>query len=227
MVIHITYLLAGATESKLNPIAPDEAVGEISLDDMGKPFNAMSVRVHFYAKVPEIGTKIYLHPAPKQEPLTDELRNFLNGSGPHEGWLLASTQDLAKGIAKRCYPDVPQFQVLGDLAGVISQIDNMTTGMERKAGAAPSEVISVEASLRFQLDSAKAQIADLEDDMRRLRAQPMPACAAQPAREPSKRPVNCGTTHCSCIECVEEPESEPAGIQPINQMVRELGSTCL
>ena len=47
-------------------------------------------------------------------------------------WLLKSTQELAVSVAKRCYPDVPQFEVLNDLAGVISQIDNMTTGMERK-----------------------------------------------------------------------------------------------
>lgn len=48
-------------------------------------------------------------------------------------WLLTSTQELAKSIARRCYPDVPQFEVLDDLVGVISQIDNMVTGMERKA----------------------------------------------------------------------------------------------
>lgn len=48
-------------------------------------------------------------------------------------WLLSSTQELAKHIARRCYPEVPQFEVLSDLAGVISQIDNMITGMERKA----------------------------------------------------------------------------------------------
>lgn len=47
-------------------------------------------------------------------------------------WLLKTTQDFACHIAKRCYPEVPQWQVLDDLAGVISQIDNMTTGMERK-----------------------------------------------------------------------------------------------
>lgn len=47
-------------------------------------------------------------------------------------WLLSSTQDLAKHIARRCYPEVPQFEVLSDLAGVISQIDHMTTGMERR-----------------------------------------------------------------------------------------------
>ncbi len=54
---------------------------------------------------------------------------------PHEqpDWLLKTTQDLANCIRRRCFPDVPQFQVMGDLAGVISQIGNMTTGMERKA----------------------------------------------------------------------------------------------
>jgi len=36
------------------------------------------------------------------------------------------------------------------------------------------------------------------------------AAPQPPANEPEKRPVNCGTTHCSCIECVVEPASEPA-----------------
>lgn len=48
-------------------------------------------------------------------------------------WLLKTTQDLANSIRRRCFPEVPQFQVLDDLAGVISQIDNMTCGMERKS----------------------------------------------------------------------------------------------
>lgn len=52
---------------------------------------------------------------------------------PQPDWLLKTTQDLAHSIRRRCFPEVPQFEVLDDLAGVISQIDNMTTGMERKA----------------------------------------------------------------------------------------------
>ena len=47
-------------------------------------------------------------------------------------WLLKSTQALCLGLAKRVYPEVTGFQVLDDLAGVISQIDNITCGMERK-----------------------------------------------------------------------------------------------
>ena len=54
-------------------------------------------------------------------------------------WLLKTTQDLANSIRRRCYPEVPQFEVLDDLAGVISQIDNMTTGMERKAAPQPAQ----------------------------------------------------------------------------------------
>jgi hypothetical protein len=47
-------------------------------------------------------------------------------------WLLESTKTLAKSMAKKFYPEVPQWQCLDDLAGVISQIDNMTTGLMRK-----------------------------------------------------------------------------------------------
>jgi hypothetical protein len=49
-----------------------------------------------------------------------------------EPWLLKSTQELAKAMAKEFYPEVTQWKVLDDLAGVISQIDNMTTGLIRK-----------------------------------------------------------------------------------------------
>ena len=45
---------------------------------------------------------------------------------------LRYAEQLASSIAKRCYPDVPQFRPLsGDLFGLLMQIDNMTTGMVR------------------------------------------------------------------------------------------------
>jgi len=34
-------------------------VGEIVIEDMGRPFNAKQVRVHFYDKVPKPGTQIF------------------------------------------------------------------------------------------------------------------------------------------------------------------------
>jgi len=50
-----------------------EPVAEIQAEDMGKPFNAIRVTVHFYAEVPAVGTKLYKAP-PKREwvGLTDE-----------------------------------------------------------------------------------------------------------------------------------------------------------
>ena len=47
-------------------------------------------------------------------------------------WLLKTTQDLARAIARDNFPDVPQWEVFDDLPGVISEIDNMVCGMERK-----------------------------------------------------------------------------------------------
>ena len=47
-------------------------------------------------------------------------------------WLLETTKELAKAIHRDNYPDVPQWEVFNDLPGVISQIDNMVCGMERK-----------------------------------------------------------------------------------------------
>lgn len=44
---------------------------------------------------------------------------------------LGYAQRLAKSIASKEYPEVTQFEVLDDLMGVLSQIDNMTCGMTR------------------------------------------------------------------------------------------------
>ncbi len=64
-----------------------------------------------------IGTKLYAKPTPPvREP----------------DWLLETTKELAKAIHRDNYPDVPQWEVFNDLPGVISQIDNMVCGMERK-----------------------------------------------------------------------------------------------
>ena len=54
-----------------------------------------------------------------------------------EPWLLESTQTLAKTLAREFYPEVTQWECLNDLAGVISQIDNMTTGLMRKTEQEP------------------------------------------------------------------------------------------
>lgn len=54
-----------------------------------------------------------------------------------EPWLLESTQTLAKTLAREFYPEVTQWKCLNDLAGVISQIDNMTTGLMRKPKQEP------------------------------------------------------------------------------------------
>jgi hypothetical protein len=49
-----------------------EPVAEIQAEDMGKPFNAIRVTVHFYAEVPAVGTKLYTAPPKQWVGLTDE-----------------------------------------------------------------------------------------------------------------------------------------------------------
>jgi hypothetical protein len=39
---------------------------------------------------------------------------------------------LATSLANKHWPEIPQWKPLPDLYGVISQIDNMSTGMTRK-----------------------------------------------------------------------------------------------
>lgn len=71
--------------------------------------------------------------------------------------------DLAKAIhAKHYRDDSPQWQVLPDIRGVISQIDNMTAGMVRRATPpAPANAIAiVQATLE-----AAAVITGVEIDL--------------------------------------------------------------
>lgn len=48
-----------------------QPVGEIQIEDMGRPFNAMRVTIHFYKEVPPVGTRIYTT-TPKRNPLSPE-----------------------------------------------------------------------------------------------------------------------------------------------------------
>ncbi len=61
----------------------------------------------------------------------------LEAQPEQEPWLLETTQTLAKHMAREFYPEVTQWQCLDNLAGVISQIDNMTTGLMRKPEQEP------------------------------------------------------------------------------------------
>ena len=51
--------------------------------------------------------------------------------------LLETTQNLARYMARNFYPESPQFEVLDSVGGVISQIDNMVTGLQRAAPQPP------------------------------------------------------------------------------------------
>src|SRR5687767_13654609 len=57
---------------------------------------------------------------------------------------LRYAHSLAVSLAARHYPDRPPFEPLPDLLGLLTQIDNMTTGLERKRGetGTPDENIS-------------------------------------------------------------------------------------
>jgi hypothetical protein len=49
--------------------------------------------------------------------------------------------ELAVSLAKKHYPEAPHFQPLPDLLGVITQIDNMTTGLCRAPAPIPSACV--------------------------------------------------------------------------------------
>lgn len=52
--------------------AQQEPVGEITAEDMGRPFNAIRINTHFYKEIPPVGTKLYTTPQPPAQPLTDD-----------------------------------------------------------------------------------------------------------------------------------------------------------
>jgi len=99
---------------------------------------------------------------PKSEPAHDDL-TIAYMSGFHDGktakagpvqeptWLLETTKALAKSMAKTFYPEVPQWQCLDDLAGVISQIDNMTTGLMREPEPVQEPVKFLADGTRFKV----------------------------------------------------------------------------
>ena len=74
------------------------------------------------------GSKLYLHPAPIPE-----------GMVLVPVWVLKTAQNLANHMAKKFYPEVAGFGVFDDLAGVISQIDNMVCGIPTEAMIAAYE----------------------------------------------------------------------------------------
>lgn len=67
-----------------------------------------------------------------QHQMKSSVDKAVNAMSQPEPWLLESTQTLAKTLAREFYPEVTQWECLNDLAGVISQIDHMTTGLMRK-----------------------------------------------------------------------------------------------
>lgn len=117
--------------------------------------------------------------------IIDEVLAALAQKEVQPDWLLKSTQDLAMSIAKRCYPEVPQFEVLDDLAGVISQLDNMMVGMVKKEAQQEPYGYCVyfptEQRQEFcnDLDELCEDLTNLEHEITPLYAQPTRAVLEQ------------------------------------------------
>lgn len=63
--------------------------------------------------------------------MTDQSPPCSSHPAAQHAHLLKTAQDLASHIAKRCYPEVTQWQVLDDLAGVISQIGELESQLSK------------------------------------------------------------------------------------------------
>jgi len=66
---------------------------------------------------------------------------------------------LACSVGDRCYPDVPQWRPLPDLEGVISQLDNMATGLVRADPPMGWRVARVDPTPQMM---QAAQVADMD-----------------------------------------------------------------
>ena len=83
---------------------------------------------------------LYEHPAPQPAvPLN------LAGETPYEHAHRWATE-LAVSMARKFYPEVTQWKPLPDLVGVITQIDNMSTGLVRAPGVDVARQSTGEAS---------------------------------------------------------------------------------
>jgi len=58
-------------------------------------------------------------------------------------WVLKEAQDLAAFMARKFYQEVTQFEILDDMAGVISQMSNMATGLQRVTATQTPKMWSV------------------------------------------------------------------------------------
>jgi hypothetical protein len=58
----IRYQWRASTALYTHPALTQEPIAEIVAEDMGKPFNAIQVRTHFYKQVPPVGTRLYAAP---------------------------------------------------------------------------------------------------------------------------------------------------------------------
>jgi len=100
--------------------------------------------------------------------------------------------ELAVSMAKKFYPEVPQFKPLSDLVGVISQIDNMTCGLVRaapepsaQAVREPGDPLHDDAYVRgvavgfVEDDSRRTTLLRIADRMQKLAASPQPEPSAQ------------------------------------------------
>lgn len=98
----------------------------------------------YYKRTPGYCIPLYASPPQRQE--------------DPEPWLLESTQTLAKTLAREFYPEVTQWECLNDLAGVISQIDNMTTGLMRKTEQEPVAWLRADGMKAMEDDEKKSWV---------------------------------------------------------------------
>lgn len=125
-------LLLGIAAAQAAPSVPEGCLrGEISGGDA--EHNTVTIRVDgtIPSELWTLGNSAYVAAAPAaqapERPTMDE-----------RGYIAAC--NLAKAIHARYYrEDAPDFQVWPDTLGVITQIDNMVSGLTRRAAQAPSD----------------------------------------------------------------------------------------
>jgi hypothetical protein len=142
---------------KLVPVEPTEAMIEAGASGSGEDSEATAIgaweamlaaahapEVEPVAEVQENGTRLRWTEAGLRSGIPDGTKLYAAPPAPQPGHApegvaaaLKEAQRLAEHMAAKFYPENPQWRALGDLSGVISQIDNMVTGLVRATPPAP------------------------------------------------------------------------------------------
>ena len=139
--------------------------------------------------------------------------------------------EMACRIAARHYPEAPQWRPLPDLLGVVTQLDNMTTGLVRATTAQPDiatklrdPVVVHSAMLRGEI--ATPAIRDMLHVYGEAALARWDAAAPLPAREPLTTEQHIALREAHCIGAADAYfKARPSHDHEVSRLIFEHGFT--